>query len=74
MLALVGATLTDVRVLVAACTVRAAEPLTPLNEAVTFVVPADVAVANPDELTDATDPEATVHVAVEVTLAVVPLL
>ena len=74
MLALAGVTLTDVRVFVADCTVRAADPLMPLSEADTVADPSAFAVTSPVLLTDAIDPEFTVHAAVELTLAVDPSL
>jgi hypothetical protein len=74
MLAVVGATLTDVTVPVAACTVKDAEPLTPLTDAVMVVTPTAADVARPVVLTDAIDPAATLHVAVELTFAVEPSL
>jgi hypothetical protein len=45
-----------------------------LREAVTVVDPAAEAVATPAPLTDAIEPEATLHVAVELTFAVEPSL
>jgi len=74
MLAFAGVTLTEVKVFVAAWTVRPAEPLIPFSEAVTVVDPVAFAVTNPVLLTDAIDPEAVVHAAVELTLAVEPSL
>jgi hypothetical protein len=74
MLALAGVILTETTVFVAACTVKFAEPFIPPNEAVTFVDPAAVAATNPAVFTDAIDPDATDHVAVELTLAVEPSL
>jgi hypothetical protein len=73
-LAVEGVTLTDVTGFAADCTVNAAEPLIPLREAVTVVDPAAVAVTTPVALTDAIDPDPTLHVDVEVTLAVEPSL
>jgi hypothetical protein len=72
MLAVEGATLTEVTVFVADCTVRVAEPFNPPSVAVTVADPAAFALASPVLLTDAIDPEFTVHVAVEFTLAVDP--
>jgi hypothetical protein len=74
MLGFGGVTLTETRVGGGTCTVKFAESLTPLSEAVTLVDPAAVAVANPALVIDAIDPVPTVQVAVELTLAVVPSL
>ena len=74
MFAVAGVTLTDATVLFVACTVRAAEPLIPLSEAVTVADPAALAVTSPVLFTDAIDVEFTLHVAVELTSAVEPSL
>ena len=58
----------------AAVTVSAAVPFTPLSEAVIVVDPAATAVARPAALIVAVAVLELVHVAVEVTLAVVSLL
>jgi hypothetical protein len=55
-------------------TLNGACELTPSNKALTFVAPEAFAVASPEELMDATAELATVHVAEELTLAVVPLV
>lgn len=72
MLAVAGATLMEVTVLAADCTMRVAEPLRPPSEAVTVTDPAAFALVNPVSLTDAIDPEFTVQVADEFTLVVEP--
>ena len=73
MLTLDGDTDIDVSVLVAP-TVRDAFPLIPLSDAATIVEPAVTPVARPLELVVATDAGALVQLAVELTLAVEPLL
>ena len=67
-----GVTAMDVGVLTV--TVSVAVPLTPLRAAVTVEDPAATPVARPAELMVATEVFDEVQVAVEVTLAVVPLL
>ena len=64
----------DESVAVGVETVRIAVPLTPLSVAVMLVDPAATAVARPAALMVATLVFALIQVAVEVTLAVVPLL
>jgi hypothetical protein len=73
MLTLDGDTDIDASVAVAA-TARDAFPLIPLSDAATIVEPAVTPVARPLELVVATDAGALVQLAVEVTLAVEPLL
>jgi hypothetical protein len=57
-----------------AATLRDAFPLMPLSEAVTIDEPAAIPVDRPLESIDATAGVATVQLAVELTLAVEPLL
>jgi len=71
-LAVAGVTLTELTVFVLDCTVRAAEPVIPSSEADTVTDPSAFVVTSPVLLTDAIDPESTVHAAVELTLAVEP--
>lgn len=76
-LAVGGVTAMEVRVgggVVAAVTVRAAVPLTPLSEAVMVAEPAATPVAMPAELMVAAAVEELVQEALEVTLAVDPSL
>ena len=72
MLAVAGAT--AIVVTVFAVTVSAAMPLTPLSVAVKVVEPAAAAVARPAALMLATAAFDELHVAVDVTFCVVPLL
>jgi len=74
MLAVAGVTAMELTVLTAAVTVSAAAELTPLRDAVIVEEPAATAVAMPPELMLATEAVELVHVANEVTSAVVPLL
>ena len=73
-LALAGVTAMEVRVFAAVVTVRTVEPETPLRAAAMVVDPAETPVARPLAATVATAGAEEVHAAVEVTLAVVPLL
>jgi hypothetical protein len=70
MLALEGATETDVSVLASAVTARDALPLIPLSDAATIVEPAATPVARPLEFVVAIDAGDSVQLAVELTLAV----
>ena len=74
MLALEGVTDIDVSVTVGAITVTDAFPVIPLSEAVTVDEPAAAPVVRPLEFTVATAGVAIVQLAVELTLAVEPLL
>lgn len=65
---------TEIDASVGAPTVRDAFPLIPLSDAATIVEPAVTPVARPLELVVATDAGALVQLAVELTLAVEPLL
>jgi hypothetical protein len=69
-----GDTAIAVMVFVAAVTLSAAVPLTPLSVAVMVLEPAVAPVAKPDELTVATAVFEVVQVAVDVTFAVAPSL
>jgi hypothetical protein len=69
-----GVTAIEVTLADAEVTARAAVPLTPLSAAVMVVDPAATAVARPDALMVAVVVLELVHVAVEVTFAVEPLL
>jgi hypothetical protein len=60
--------------LTAAVTISDAFPLIPLSDAFIIVEPAIIPVARPPESIDATAGVATVQLAVELTLAVEPLL
>jgi hypothetical protein len=74
MLALAGDTVIDVRVGAAAVTLSDANPLIPLSEAVNVVETAVTPVASPLEFIVAAAGIATVQLAFELTLAVVPSL
>jgi hypothetical protein len=73
MLALDGANAIDVSV-TAGVTASDAPPVIPLSEAVSVVEPVVIPVARPPEFMVATAGVATVQMAVELTLAVEPLL
>jgi hypothetical protein len=74
MLAVPGVTAIEESVLVAAFTVSAAVPFTPVSEAVTLAEPAATPLTMPPEVMVATDALDTVQLTVDVTFAVVPLL
>jgi hypothetical protein len=72
MLAVAGVTAMDESVFVAAVTVSAAVPITPLNDAVTVLDPAATADAIPEALIVAVAVLELVHAAVVLTFAVEP--